>query len=84
MVPREENMLRPVAHLPGCYNQQQDFVCLLRKQNKHKKALMTLILVAGLSLKAREQEFPVARIRMIPPPQLLSWKQEENPIKRTS
>ena len=39
MVPREENMLRPVAHLPGCYNQQQDFVCLLRKQNKHKKGI---------------------------------------------
>ena len=28
---------------------------------------MTLTHVAGLSLKAREQEFPVARIRMIPP-----------------
>ena len=39
MVPQEENMLRPVAHLPGCYNQQQDFVCLLRKQNKHKKGI---------------------------------------------
>ena len=65
-------MLRPVAHLPGCYNQQQDFVCLLRKQNKHKKGINDFDHVAGLSLKAREQEFPVARIRMIPPPQLLS------------
>ena len=39
MVLQEENMLRPVAHLPGCYNQQQGFVCLLRKQNKHKKGI---------------------------------------------
>ena len=31
---------------------------------------MTLTHVAGLSLKAREQELPVARIRIIPPPQL--------------
>ena len=68
MVPREENMLRPVAHLPGCYNQQQDFVCLLRKQNKHKKGINDF----DTCCRAREQEFPMARIRMTPLPQLLS------------
>ena len=39
MVPQEENKLRPVAHLPGCYNQQQGFACLLRKQNKFKNGV---------------------------------------------